>query len=326
MAHQLTLEERDRLAQLRCRHYNQKEIAAHLGRSPSTISRELKRNSTRGEYLSGQAHRQAVQRRRQRPLTRKMDRPAVNAFVRRALASCWSPDEAAGRLRLFHRKDPQSHVSAGTIYGWIERQGETRNHWRAFLRRRGKRPYRRANPPDESRANAALAHRPRQINERTRLGDFEGDTVLGPPGTGGMVTLVDRRSRYTLLAKIKTKHADHVHHKIKGTLRSLRPDRRRSITFDNGTEFSRCYRLEKHLGIQLYWAEPGCPYQRGTNENTNGLLRQFFPKGTDFTTVTHHELREAQNLINNRPRACLGYLTPAEVFLGQSPPTDCDSS
>jgi IS30 family transposase len=152
----------------------------------------------------------------------------------------------------------------------------------------------------------------------------EGDTVLGPPGTGGLATLVDRKSRFTIILKIQSKQADHVHRRLKERLKELDEEHRRSITFDNGTEFARCDRLEKHLGMKLYFADPGCPYQRGTNENTNGLIRQFFPKGTDFRDFSHHEVRQAEDLLNGRPRACLGFRTPKEVFFEKYPPSGCD--
>ena len=118
------------------------------------------------------------------------------------------------------------------------------------------------------------------IEQRLRLGDFEGDTVLGPPGTGGVITLVDRKSRFTVITKIQSKDAEHVRERMRRRLKELEEERRHSITFDNGTEFARCYRLEKHLGLKLYFADPGCPHQRGTNENTNGLIRQYFPNCT----------------------------------------------
>ena len=135
---------------------------------------------------------------------------------------------------------------------------------------------------------------------------------------------MDRKSRFTIVVKIHSKKADHVHEKLKGRLKELDDEHRRSITFDNGTEFARCCRLEKHLGMQLYFADPGCPCQRGTNENTNGLIRQYFPKGTDFRDVSHHQVWQVENLLNNRPRACLGFRTPAEVFFEKHPPADCD--
>jgi IS30 family transposase len=107
-------------------------------------------------------------------------------------------------------------------------------------------------------------------------------------------------------------------------MKELDDEHRLSITFDNGTEFARCHRLEKHLGLELYFADPGCPHQRGTNENTNGLIRQYFPKGTDFRDISHDKVREVQNRLNNRPRACLGFRTPTEVFFEKNPPTGCD--
>ena len=171
---------------------------------------------------------------------------------------------------------------------------------------------------------APIKDRPEVIERRARLGDFEGDTVLGPPGTGGLATLVDRKSRYTIIVKIRNQGRGPRTSENQGPLKQLDEERRHSLTFDNGTEFARCHRLEKHLGMKLYFAEPGCPYQRGTNENTNGLIRQYFPKGTDFRDVTHHEVRHVEDLLNDRPRECLGFRTPNEVFFEDSPHKNCD--
>jgi IS30 family transposase len=319
MANHLTLEERDRIAQLRFKGADQKEIAEALGRSPATISRELRRNRTDDEYLAAQAQREAERRRRQRPLVRKMDDPEINETVRAGLTHNWAPEQIAGRMQ---QQDCERRVSPQTIYAWIK-QDESREHWESFLRRRGKRRNRRKNATTTGDA-ARIDERPEVIEERLRLGDFEGDTVLGPPGTGGLATLVDRKSRLTIVVKIQSKDADHVHEKIKQRLKELDAERCCSITFDNGTEFVRCHRLEKHLGLQLYFADPGCPFQRGTNENTNGLIRQYFPKGTDFRTISHHQVRQVENLLNDRPRACLGFRTPSEVFFAKTRPSDCD--
>jgi len=318
MARHLTLEERDRIAQLGLRGANQKEIAQTLNRSPATISRELRRNRTEHEYLAGQAQQMSQRRRCERPIVRKMDRPGISEAVRQGLSQYWSPEQIAGRGKR-EEPDAERRVSARTIYRWIQREPH-REHWLSFLRRRGKRPHRRKKPCG---VGAPIAGRPEEIEQRLRLGDFEGDTVLGPAGTGGLATLVDRKSRFTIITKVRCKEADHVHHKIKERLKRLDEDHRRSVTFDNGTEFARCGRLENHLGLKLYYAEPGCPYQRGTNENTNGLLRQYFPKGTDFRDVTHNQVRVAEDLLNDRPRACLDFRTPNEVFFEKTPPTDC---
>jgi IS30 family transposase len=329
MPSQLTFEERDRIAQLRFQGFNQEHIARAIGRCPTTIGRELRRNCTRGEYHAAAAQHAAERRRSERPLVRKMDRPAIDERVRAGLAQEWSPEQIAGRAKRQPQSQPQQQptdqpalgVSPQTIYTWIEND-EHRAHWKTFLRRRGKRPYRRK-PAVPSNA-ARIKNRPQVIEERLRFGDFEGDTVLGPPGTGGLATLVDRKSRFTIMVKIQSKDADHVHAKIKQRLKELDDEHRRSLTLDNGTEFARCGRLEKHLGMKLYFADPGCPYQRGTNENTNGLIRQYFPKGTDFRNVTHYEARAAEQRLNNRPRKCLGFRTPNEVFFEKNPPSGCD--
>jgi IS30 family transposase len=313
------MEERDRIAQWHHRGISQKDMARFLGRSPSTISRELRRNRGEAGYFAGRAQQEAERRRRERPLVRKMDDPRIGRFVRDGLLQEWSPEQIAGRMK---PRSPDRRVSPQTIYAWIQRD-ESREFWEARLRRRGKRPWRRKNKATTGDA-ARIAHRPEAIERRQRLGDFEGDTVLGPPGTGGVATLVDRRSRFTVIVKVQSKDSAHVQAKLKERLKELGPERRRSITFDNGTEFARCHRLEKPLGLKLYFADPGCPYQRGTNENTNGLIRQYFPKGTDFRSISHQAVRRAENSLNNRPRACLGFRTPREVFFEKTPPAGCD--
>ncbi len=318
MAGHLTSQERDCIAQLAHQGADQKEIAQALNRSPSTISREMRRNRTDDNYHASQAQQRAERRRRERPITRKMDDPEIDEAVRDGLAHYWSPEQIEGRLKRGDTEVDMS-VSARTIYFWIAHDDD-REHWKQFLRRRGRWPNRRKKPDG---IGAPIKDRPEVIEERLRLGDFEGDTVLGPPGTGGLATLVDRKSRYTIIVKIQRKEADHVHQKIKQRLKQLDEERRKSVTFDNGTEFARCHRLEKHLGMKLYYAEPGCPHQRGTNENTNGLIRQFYPKGTDFRDVTHYDVRATENLLNDRPRACLDYRTPNEVFFDDSASDDC---
>ena len=313
----LTVVERDRIARMLSEGFQQQEIAAALDRSPSTITRELARNGQSGDYHAAQAQERARQRRAERPLVRRMDNPELNELVRHGLSQQWSPDQIAERLKL--ESAPQ-RVSAQSIYNWIRRDPD-KAHWQSFLRRRGRRPWKRKKPASPG---APIKDRPVVIEERSRLGDFEGDTVLGPPGTGGIATLVCRKSRFTITTKISSKEADHVHARIQKRLAELDREHRQSLTFDNGTEFAFCARLEKQFDVKLYFAEPGRPYQRGTNENTNGLIRQFYPKGTNFQDVSHAELREAENLLNDRPRACLGYRTPREVFSENQPSTNCD--
>jgi IS30 family transposase len=204
MARHLTKEERDHLAQLHARGVQQDEMAAAIGRHPSTISRELQRNGSSQGYFAAQAHDLAQERRRCRPLARKLDDPDLNEAVRSGLAQEWSPEQIAGAQKREYPDQPHCRVSAPTIYAWIERD-QHKDHWKSFLRRRGKRPCRRKNTA-ESCTRARIRERPDVIEQRLRLGDFEGDTILGPPGTGGLVTLVCRRSRFTILTKIHERH------------------------------------------------------------------------------------------------------------------------
>jgi IS30 family transposase len=321
MAH-LSSADRDLIAQLTSARRSQQEIATALGRSPSTISRELKRNGTFGRYLACQAQRKAERRRSERPVVRKCDRPAVDRTIRKLLCDACSPDEIAERMKLERPDRPEDCVSASTVYRWInEQDAENRDYWREFLRDRGRKP-RKAR--ENTGAGAPVDNRPQVVEDRARIGDFEGDLVLGKQGTGGLQTLVDRKSRYTILMKVARKESRYVYRKTRERLKSLPPEKRHTVTYDNGGEFAKCPSLATSLGVDVYYAEPGCPYQRGTNENTNGLLRQFFPKGTDFQTVTHAEVRDAENVLNRRPRAILGYRTPYEVFHGIEMELCCD--
>lgn len=313
MAAQLTSFERDRIAHLVASQRSPEEIAQALGRDRSTIYRELKRNASLGVYLACQAQWYAERRRSERPLVRKGNRPAVDRTIRKLLGESCSPDQIAKRMQHERPGRPEDCVSASTIYRWIDNQGEHRGYWAEFLRRRGRRPHKAR---ENASPGAPIADRPQVVEDRARIGDFEGDLVLGKQGTGGLQTLVDRHSRYTILMKVERKEATYVYRKTRDRLKSLPPEKRHSVTYDNGGEFAKCPRLEQSAGVDVYYAEPGRPYQRGTNENTNGLVRQFFPKGTDFQTVTHAEAREVEKALNHRPRAILGYRTPYEVFHG----------
>ena len=218
MAQQITLEERDRIADLTSRGFSQAEIARRLLRSQSTISRELKRNGTASErYAAGAAQQLAEHRRTDRPLVRKMDRPEICSVVQKGLHDDWSPDQISGHLKAQFPDLKSRHISADTIYDWIEKD-EHRQMWKGHLRRRGKRPCRRK---DRAKDDAArIRNRPEVIELRGRLGDFEGDTVLGPSGTGGIVTLVCRQSRLTRIIRIESKHANHVYGRTRKCLLS----------------------------------------------------------------------------------------------------------
>jgi len=298
MATHITLDERYRIAHLRRLQASQRRIARVLGRCPSTVSRELKRNGNEGGYDAAQAQRFSQQRRRERPIARKMADPEINRRVRTGLAQDWAPAQIAGRMKW---ENHERRVSHQTIYSWIK-QDRDRDHWKSLLRRRNRRAWHLRKRRIASDAGR-IRDRPLAIEQRLRLGDFEGDTVLGPSGTGGLLTLVCRKSRFAIVRKVRSKNAERMLAKINRHLAILDSRHCRSITFDNGGEFARGYLLERHLGIKVYFADPGRPYQRGTNENTNGLIRYYFPKGTNFRNISHQAVRRVETLLNNRPRA-----------------------
>lgn len=314
MAHQLTLEERERISQMHYAHLTNAEIADELGRHRATVGRELARNSLAGEYRAVAAHERSRQRRRGRAVVRKMERPAVAEFVRNQLVHCWSPDQIAGRSKRDFPGERYRQVSHQTIYAWIHEQPTAeRQRFLSFLRFAG-----RCRPGDDRRGRipnqVSIEGRPKVVDARRRYGDWEGDTVVGARQSGAIVTLVERKSGYLLTAKSCDRKARRVAGKIESRLGRLPARLRRTATFDNGKEFAEHERLSDRLGLGVYFAQPYCSWQRGTNEHTNGLLRQFLPKGTDLRTVSWQELEHYTNQINDRPRKRLGYRTPAEVF------------
>jgi len=319
---QLIMEEREVISQMFAAGHSRKAIAARLGRPRSTIGRELARNAQDdGSYSAVVAQRKAEARRRHRPLIRKLERPELNAAVRLRLTREWSPDQIAGRLRRSRTDDARFHVSPQTIYTWIEQDADS-EHWKTFLRRAGK-PKKspgRGRMPRQVRIDG----RPAAANRRLRLGDFEGDTIVSRGKRSGLVTLVDRRSRFLLAAKLKDRTATRTRQKIEDLLAPLSADNRHTLTFDNGKEFAEHETLAERLGLAVFFAHPYASWERGTSEHTNGLLRQYYPKGTDFADVSHYDLAQTVKRINDRPRKSLNYQTPSEVFLGISSAQGCD--
>jgi IS30 family transposase len=318
---QLSMEEREVISRMIASGFSRQAIAARLGRARSTIGRELRRNGLAdGSYSAVSAQRQTATRRRERPLVRKLQRPELHDQVVDRLIQKWSPEQISGRLKQLHADDPRMHVSPQTIYTWITQDDEAK-HWKTFLRRSGK-------PPTSPRAGriprqVQIDGRPDEANRRERLGDFEGDTVVSRGQRSGIVTLVDRKSRYLLSAKLQARTAARTREKIVQLLQKLPADKRHTLTLDNGKEFAEHERIAKRLGIDVFFAHPYSSWERGTNEQTNGLLRQYFPKGTDFREISHHELAKAVKSLNDRPRKTLNYLTPSEVFYGTQPSIGC---
>jgi len=308
------MEERKRLSELHAALQSQARIARQLGRHRSTICRELARNRERFAYCPLVAQQKAEERRRQRPLVPKIERPEIIEQVRRGLKQYHSPDQIAGRMKRDHPL-PQARVSRQTIYHWIHSR-PLKEDWGRYLR------YAQHNQRGNQRSivhPVVIAGRPAEANERRCLGHWEGDTLLAARHRGGLVTLVDRKSRYLLATRTKDRKARRVRHKLQQLFHQIPLSKCRSATFDRGQEFSEHELLTARTGVAVFFADPYCPWQRGTCENTNGLIRQFFPKGTPLNDFTPRRLAEAVLLLNQRPRRILGYLTPSEVFHDQPP-------
>jgi IS30 family transposase len=287
------------------------EIAELMGRHPSTIGRELKRNRGRRGYRPKQAQRLAAARRQASRRPAKLEDPQVHDDVEQKLTQLWSPDQIAGQLRAKFPRQPRRWVSHQTIYHWINRHAP---HWKIHLRRGGRPVERRGKLRDVVRIDG----RPDVINRRQRYGDWEGDTIVGKGRHSALVTLVERKSGYTRIGRADDLTARSTTCVTRRRMQDIPAAWRRSITFDNGKEFADHERIARQLEVEIYFALPYRSWQRGTNENTNGLLRQFFPKGTDFTRISHQAVARAETLLNERPRKRLGYQTPAEIFAKQN--------
>lgn len=313
MPTQLSLMEREKISQMRFSKASGREIAAALGRSPSTISRELRRNSSGCEYSAVQAQDRTRLRKVTRPFPTKMSCIEINGKVRDGIISYWSPEQIAGRM-VCDKLEKQNRVSRSTIERWIKRDSE-RKHWESFLRRRGKRK-----PKDDRRGHlpstVSIAGRPVIAEQRGRCGDWEGDTIVSPGKRSGLVSTTDRLSGMLILNKVKNLKSATVIDKMLEQFGSLPPKSRRTLTLDNGKEFAQHERLAKLIPEGVFFARPAHPWERGTNENTNGLIRQFVPKRTNIAELSHQRIKKFENLLNERPRKRHGFKTPNEVFTG----------
>ena len=319
----LTLEERKYLQKLLSEGYSQRKIAAILERSPSTISREIQRNRAKWKphqkpdnpYWYNHWRAQNLYIRRRREQQRMALHPGTEAweFIIAGLKQYWSPEAIAGRWHLEYPERKPLCVS--TVYRYIKKSLFPKITPKTHLRRRGKRIQTRNANYNSIQPERIIPQWSEEIRQRARIGDWEGDTVYGGIGKGFLVTQVDRRSRFLRAGLLAKRDALLTKNVICRILKGLPV---RSISLDNGSEFAEFRALEKELSAPVYFAEPHKPWQRGTNENTNDLLRFFFPKGFDFRTITQSVVDEVVNLINNRPRKCLGWRTPAEVFFEES--------
>jgi transposase, IS30 family len=320
-ARYLDREERYEIARLREAGLTMRQVADRTGRSPSTVCRELARNAGPHGYQPERAHRLAWDRQRRPKASRLAGNPALRGKVQAMLTfRRYSPEQASGRLKVLHPDDPSMQVSHETIYQsiYVYPRGGLKRELRASLRsgRAQRRPRGRQDRRGKIVGAVPIGQRPPEAEGRLVPGHHEGDLVMGSVASNSAVaTIVERMTGYLTLVPLPDGHtADAVADAVIGRLTALPAWFARTLTWDNGTEMARHARVTAQSGVQVYFADPYSPWQRGSNENTNGLLREYLPKGTDLSATTPEQLQAIEDELNDRPRKRLGYHTPAEAL------------
>ncbi len=316
----LTLLERETISRGIVARQSARSMARQLGRSPSTVSREISRNGGYARYRAAQADEQAWVR-AQRPKLCKLAKSWwLRQIVARKLRMLWSPEQIAGWLKRAYRGEESNQVSHETIYRslFVQARGVLKKELQQHLRsKRTMRHSRHGSGKGDGRGQIkdmiSIAERPASVEDRAVPGHWEGDLLSGPKDSC-IVTLVERHTRYVLLAKVADKRTQTVVSALIEQARKLPSELYKSLTWDRGKELTDHRRFSLATDIDVYFCDPRSPWQRGSNENTNGLLRQYFPKGTDLSVYSQAQLNKVARQLNERPRKTLGFETPAERF------------
>jgi len=320
----LSENERYVISHLNCAGFSFREIARRINRHHVTVGRELNRYKSMYQYTTywyDWTHPEALKRRRKARHHRRRSSQRLFDYVKQRLEADWSPEIIAEKLKIDYPDDEEMRASQETIYRWIYLDAKDGGALYHHLRRRRNKRRRQKRYGSGRRfipGRVSISERPDSVETRERFGDWEGDTIEGKKSTGYMATHVERKSRFLIAAKLLNKKAESLTSESVKAFCRIPIDMRKTLTVDNGKEFARFKELENQTGLTVYFADPYSAWQRGTNENTNGLLRQYFPKGTDFRNVTAEELAFAVKKLNHRPRKCLGYQSPYEVFWNTS--------
>lgn len=317
----MTLSERDEIALCIAKGYSDQKIAQLLGRSPSTIGREINRESTaRSLYraIPAQYHAQCIASipHRKRKLETNMQ---LQQFVEQHLKLRWSPEQIAKRLKFLYPTDMSMQVSHESIYAYIYVHPRRHLKRRLLFYLRRKHIFRRVKNKTRRKTNPiqnfiSIDERPPEVNARKIAGHWEGDLIMGSGNRSAIGTLVERKTRLTILVKLKEKDAAAVCQAFTGEFNRLPEYLKKSLTYDQGQEMAEHERFTKDSKIVVYFAHPHSPWERGTSENTNSLVRDFFPRGIDFSKTSVAKLKKVQNMLNDRPRKVLNWQTPNEVF------------
>jgi IS30 family transposase len=297
--------------------YSNARIARQLGRDRSSIGREIDRNSVKGVYDPQRAQALYHERRKECRPSRKLDHTPLRSYLFDRVVSGWTPETVAGRLPMEFPDNPKMRISHKAIYQGIYR--DERLHFlikelpqaRPKRRKRGQGKTRRG-PSIPNRVG--IEQRPKEVNERARYGDWEGDLIVGAGQSGYILTLVERSALLTMTRKLDTKNAEQTAEAIIDAFMDMPPFWIKTITFDNGTEFASHEKVARETGADVYFAAPYSSYQRGTNENTNGLIRRFLPKKMSFENLTQERMDIIEEELNNRPRKKLNFESPNDIF------------
>ena len=322
----LTEKKRIQIETLWRQEYSQAAIARIVGCNRSTVKREIDRNKSQKGYRHGKAQKQTDGRMRKKAADRCKLTPEIWQDAKEKLKEGWTFEQISERAK----RDGKPTVSKETFYKeYYRRQklvirGASTEELPPLPRRRKLRKTRDRNAKKYKNAGRGkikgrvdIDQRPKEIDNRARIGHWEGDLINGNHGTGNLATLSERMSRFTLFAYVATKESDAVMAVMASLLKDMPPEVLKTLTFDNGKEFALFRILRDKFGLDVYFAKPYHSWERGTNENRNGIVRRVLPKGTDFTTITSEQMARIDHLLNDRPMKCLGWRTPREVFMAR---------
>lgn len=318
---QLSLAEREELLRGLLAGESLREIAARLGRAPSTVSREVGRNGRRGCYSVSRAEDAAARHARRPKPYKLVENARLRAEVEHRLAQLWSPQQISARLVRDYPDEPEMRVSHETIYRslFVQARGALRKELAACLRtgRTQRRSHKRTEYSGTGRLRemVMISERPPEASDRAIPGHWEGDLLMGKGGRSAIGTLVERSSRYVMLVHLPEGHrAEVVRSALTRQVHRLPAELRRTLTWDQGKEMAQHATFALATKMKVYFCDPHSPWQRGSNENTNGLLRQYFPKNFDLNTVTRADLATVARELNSRPRQALNWMKPCEIF------------
>ena len=311
---QLTVYDRDKIAVLRANGFNLSDIARLLGRNRSTISREIKRNSSSQYecYTPHRAQERSEHRKRLANTHQRLKNDQIRTYVETCLKDDHSPEQIAGSMRIKH---PALRISHEAIYQYIySDKPDLKQYLARHYRVRKKRKAKNAGTVKAIPNRVDISQRPKDIERRLVIGHWESDTVVSRQSKVALAVSVERKSRLTKIVKIQRRSSEKFSKAVIDSLGKVPKHQRLTITYDNGKENVDHEKINQALNVQSYFCLPYHSWEKGTVENTIGLIRRYFPKKTDFAKITENQIREVERKLNSRPRKCLGFRTPAEVF------------